>query len=303
MSPRLIAAVALAAALAACAPQTQGSVPSQLLNRAMGLRIASWNLEFLAEKDGAGCEPREAQDYEAMKRIADGLDADVIAFQEAESPAAAARVFDATKYTIVMESRPGEVSGTCGGRHPDQLFIRQAVGFAVRKGIAFDRNADVTSIMIGNPQLRSGVDITLRPKGVAPIRLLGVHLKSGCASGDQSNACPTLMQQIPAVEQWIDAAALGPVRFAVIGDWNRQLAKPGDRVWAAIDDNEPRNADLRLADETISPKCDPRFNAFIDHIVLDRRAAKSFVGFSETTYGAGEKHYSDHCPIVATFAR
>jgi len=264
------------------------------------LRIASWNLEFLAEKNGAGCEPRNAKDYEAMKQIADSLGADVIAFQEAENLAAAARVFDPAKYNIVMERRPGETTGTCGGRHPDQPFIRQAVGFAVRRGIAFDRNPDVTSLMIGNPQLRSGIDITLRPKGFAAIRLLGVHLKSGCASGNENSACPTLMQQIPVVEAWIDDAAKGRVRFAVLGDWNRQLAKPGDQVWAAIDDGEPRNADLRLADENISPRCDPRFKAFIDHVVLDRRAAKSFAGFSETTYGQNEKHYSDHCPVVVT---
>jgi endonuclease/exonuclease/phosphatase family metal-dependent hydrolase len=292
--------VILAVILASCAPQPEVASSSQGRAVSAPLRLASWNLEFLAEKDGAGCEPRETKDYAAMKRIVDSLDADVIAFQEAENPAAAARVFDPAKYTIVMEHRPGQVAGTCGGRHPDQPFIRQAVGFAVRKGVAFDRNADVTSIMIGNPQLRSGVDITLMPKGQAPIRLLVVHLKSGCASGNQSNACPTLTQQIPAVEGWIDTAARRPVRFAVLGDWNRQLAKPGDPFWAEIDDGDPRNADLRLTDEGISPKCDPRYNTFIDHIVLDRRAGEAFARFNERPYAADEQHYSDHCPVVVT---
>lgn len=303
MKSHLIGVITLAAVLGACTSQMQSARRSGAPSMSKQLRIASWNLEFLAEKDGAGCEPREAKDYEAMKQIANGLNADVIAFQEAENPIAAARVFDPAKYDIVMEHRPGEVTGTCGGRHPDQPFIRQAVGFAIRKGLAFDRNPDVTSIMIGNPQLRSGVDITLRPKGFAPIRLLGVHLKSGCASGDQNTACTTLMQQIPAVEAWIDNVARGPLRFAVLGDWNRQLGKSGDQFWAAIDDRRPRNADLRLADQDISPRCDSRYTAFIDHVVLDRRAAKSFAGFSETTYGTNEKHYSDHCPIVVTFGR
>ena len=238
-----------------------------------------------------------------MKRIVDSLDADVIAFQEAENPAAAMRVFDPAHYAVVMESRPGNTSGTCGGRHPDQPFIRQAVGFAVRKGIAFDRNPDVTSLMVGNPQLRSGVDITVRAKGHAPIRLLGVHLKSGCFNGNEAAACPTLMRQVPALEQWIDMAASGPVRFAVLGDWNRRLATPGDPVWAELDDGEPANAALRLADLGTAPVCDTRYRQFIDHIVLDRRAGSDLRSFAETRYAAGQKHYSDHCPIQVTLAR
>lgn len=267
------------------------------------LRLASWNLEFLAEKNNSGCEPRTDKDYVAMRRIADGLYADVIAFQESESIAAAARVFDPARYTIVMETRPGEVSGTCGGRHSDQAFIRQAVGFAVKKGMAFDRNPDVVSLMLGNPQLRSGIDITLRPRGQAPIRLLGIHLKSGCFSDSGSKACSTLLQQIAPVEAWIDAAARGPTRFAILGDWNRQLARPDDQFWTEIDDGDPANADLRLADAGTPPGCDPRYTSFIDHIVLDKRAGEAMTAFTETHYGLGEKHYSDHCPIAVTLSQ
>ncbi len=233
-----------------------------------------------------------------MKHIIDNLNADVIAFQEAESVAAAARIFDPARYTIVMEERPGQPSGTCGGRHPDKMFIRQAVGFAIKKTISFDRNADVRSLMLGNPQLRSGIDITVKARGKAPIRLLGIHLKSGCASGSEAQACPTLIGQIPALEAWIEAAAKGPDRFAIIGDWNRRLAQPADKVWSELDDGAPSNADLRLADAGIAPACDPRFRDFIDHIVLDRRAGRDLVEFSETQYQPDQKHYSDHCPIA-----
>lgn len=79
------------------------------------LQIASWNLEFLSEQDGAGCPPRTPSDYAAMKRIVDGLDADVIAFQEAESIGAAERIFDPSRFTIIMENRAGQPSRTCGG--------------------------------------------------------------------------------------------------------------------------------------------------------------------------------------------
>lgn len=156
--------------------------------------------------------------------------------------------------------------------------------------------------MIGNAQLRSGIDITLRPVDRAPIRLLGIHLKSGCFAGSEGKACPTLMQQLPALEAWIDAAARGPDRFAVLGDWNRRLGQSGDIVWTEIDDGEPANADLHLADTGKGPACDPRYTSFIDHIVLDKRAAADLKGFAETLYAPGEKHYSDHCPIAVTIA-
>lgn len=295
------AAILACGLLAACVSNHGPRLDNEASNARL-LKIASWNLEFLAEKDGAGCEPRVASDYAAMRRIADSLNADVIAFQEAENPAAAARVFDPARYTIVMENRPGDVSGTCGGQHPDLPFIRQAVGFAVRSGIAFDRNPDVTSLMTGNPQLRSGIDITLRPAAHEPIRLLGVHLKSGCFSGTEGKVCPTLLAQVPALEAWIDQAASGPMRFAVLGDWNRRLARPGDAIWVEINDGEPANADLRLADAGVDPACDPRYTAFIDHIVLDRRAASAMTSFAETHYAPGEKHYSDHCPVAVTLA-
>lgn len=263
-------------------------------------KVASWNLEFLAERTGAGCRPRTAADYRAMREIVDRLNADVIAFQEVESVKAAERVFDPARYTVVIETRTGHPSGNCGGGHHDQPFIRQAVGFAIRKGIAFDRHADVRSLMLGNPQLRSGIDVTVRPNGRAPLRLLGIHLKSGCFSGIEARPCPVLLEQVPQLEAWIDAAAIGPTPFVVLGDWNRRLAVADDRVWREIDDGEPANADLRLADAGTSPRCDPRYSEFIDHIVLDRRAGGLMTDFKEFSSQTGAEHLSDHCPVFVT---
>lgn len=289
--------------LSACAAQSSSGPQGAAFAAARPLKLASWNMEFLAEQNGVGCEPRTDEDYAAMRRIVDQLDADVIAFQEVENLGAAARAFDPARYEVMMEARPGAPSGVCGSKNSSQSVIRQAVGFAVRKGIAFDRHPDVTSLMLGNAQLRSGVDITLKPEGRAPIRLLSVHLKSGCFSGSEAKACPVLMQQVPVLEAWIDAVAAGPDRFAVLGDWNRRLALPDDAVWSEIDDGEPANADLRLAGAEIRPACDPRYDSFIDHIVLDKRAGADMVQFREIQYATGEKHYSDHCPVVVTIAR
>jgi len=218
--------------------------------------------------------------YAAMRAVANGLDADVVAFQEAENERAAARVFDQARYTIVMETRAGSASGKCGRAHPEQPFVRQAGGFAIRKAVDLDRNADISASSLGNPQLRSGIDVTIRPVGNAPIRLLGVHLKSSCFQGSTGDACQTLLQQIPVVESWIDAATAAPFRFAVLGDWNRRLRVSGDAFWTEVDDGEPANADLRLADEEVAPKRDPRFTTFIDHIVLDKRAGTNMTAFA-----------------------
>ena len=53
------------------------------------LKLAAWNMEHLAERDGTGCRPWTEADYAAMRGYVAELDADVIAFQEVESKAAA----------------------------------------------------------------------------------------------------------------------------------------------------------------------------------------------------------------------
>lgn len=204
-----------------------------------GLRIASWNVEHLATADGTGCRPRTEADYAALRDYVATLDADVIAFQEVESVQAAERVFDPLVYRIVIEARAGsDRQSQCRGR--EGLFIRsQKVGFAVRRDLDMQRNDDVSSLQLGDPDLRSGVDIRVTPTGGRPVRLLAVHLKSGCASGTDNAACPVLFQQVPIVEAWIDARADEPVDAVVLGDFNRRLATPGDPVWSEWDDGEP----------------------------------------------------------------
>ena len=261
------------------------------------LTLASWNMEHLAEREGSGCRPRTDADYAAMRAYVDTLAADVIALQEVESKAAAERVFDPARYTVLIEARTGTGrKGECGGR-PGLTFNAQRTGFAIRRGLAFDRQPDFTDLQVGNPDLRSGVDVVVRPALGTPIRLLSVHLKAGCSSGDRNEACPVLFQQVPVMERWIDLRAAEGIRFAVLGDFNRRLAMPGDAPWADWDDASPANADLALAAGTQSARCDPRYRDFIDHIVLDRRAAAGLVAFEEKTYAATP--LSDHCAIAA----
>jgi len=295
-SPLSALALGLTLALSGClgaasAPST-GQEP---------LRLAAWNMEHLAEADGTGCRPRTDADYEALRAYAEALNADVIAVQEVESKAAVERVFDPSRYVVVVEERMGSGrGGACRGE--EGLIIRdQRTGFAIRKGLAFDRQADFVALQLGNTDLRSGVDIVVRPQGGEPVRLLSVHLKSGCSSGDRNEACPTLMQQVPVMEDWIDRRADEGIRFVVLGDFNRRLAQAGDTVWADWDDGQPADADLSLAAGTTGARCNPRYSDFIDHIVLGRRAAADQLGFEEKTYEA--EALSDHCAITITLDR
>ena len=261
------------------------------------ITLASWNMEHLAEANGSGCRPRTDADYAAMRSYADALGADVIAFQEVESKAAAERVFDPARYTIEIEQRRGTGrKGECGGR-PGLTLNAQRTGIAIRKGLAFERRPDVTDLQVGNPDLRSGVDLIVRPARGRPLRVLSVHLKAGCSAGDANEACPVLFQQVPVLERWIDGRAAEGLRFAVLGDFNRRLVLPGDAVWADWDDASPANADLARASGDQSARCNPRYRDFIDYIVLDRRATGDLLGFAESTF-AGEA-LSDHCAIAA----
>jgi endonuclease/exonuclease/phosphatase family metal-dependent hydrolase len=263
------------------------------------ITVASWNMEHLAERNDSGCRPRTDADYAAMRAYVDALAADAIAFQEVESRAAAERVFDPAIYAIEIEQRVGTGrKGECGGGDRAGLTINaQRTGFAIRKGLAYDRQPDVTDIQAGNPDLRSGVDVIVRPARGTPVRLLSVHLKAGCSSGNKNDACAVLLQQVPMMERWIDARATERIRFAVLGDFNRRLAMPADAIWADWDDASPPDADLSRAAGDQSARCNPRYRDFIDHIVLDRRAAADLVAFEEKTYAADA--LSDHCAITA----
>lgn len=283
----------IVAGLAACAAPE----PPQ---PAQELHIASWNLEHLAETNASGCRPRGDADYAALRAHVAILDADIIAFQEVESVAAAQRVFDPAVYDIVMETRLGTPNSKppCNGS-PQYHLNRQATGFAVKKGLPVEHHPDFVALQDGDPNLRSGVDITVtRPHG-APIRLLSVHLKSGCARGTSGASCETLKRQAEALEHWIGARATETAPFAVLGDFNRRLALPDDPLWAMID-RPPGPTDLSLAAGTRTSKCDSKYNSFIDHVVVDPRLVSEVHAFREFIY-TGER-LSDHCAISVSIA-
>src|SRR4051812_172066 len=155
------------------------------------LTIASWNLDWLNRRSQRGPVRRSASDYERLQRYAQRLQADVIAVQEVDGEEALRQVFSPVEYDYHLADQRGV----------------QRVGFAYRKGLAVDPHPDLVALDVGG--VREGVDLTVHINGKS-LRLLAVHLKSGCFAAPLSSrkaACVKLHAQLPVLEGWIDGRA------------------------------------------------------------------------------------------------
>lgn len=275
---------------AAHTSRSQGSTPSTNVET---LVLASWNLSWLAATDLRGPVKRDAADYARLARYARLLDADIIAVQEVESVDALARVFDTERYAF----------------HVTADNTAQKTGFVYAKRLNAEVLPDHTALAIG--KLRSGAELALQ-LGSRSIRLLSVHLKSGCFDRalDHGKECRALALQIPALEAWMDEHALRQTAFAVLGDFNRRFfGRTNDEVWAELDDAQPVESDLDSPTRGQRSSCwGGAHPQFIDHLVLSRTlAAHAMPGtFAELTYAPNDEGYrkrlSDHCAIRVTLA-
>jgi endonuclease/exonuclease/phosphatase family metal-dependent hydrolase len=255
------------------------------------LKLSTWNLEWLTDRRAgdpqlpADVDPRRPEDIELLRRYAAELDADVVAIQEVDGAAIAARVFPPDKYSI----------------HLTHDRVVQRVGVAVRRGIRYSVNPDVTGFDVDpGRQLRNGADITLRLEPV-PLRILVLHLKTGCfdqrLTGATRRSCVELRQQMTPLLDWIGARRAEGGAFAVLGDFNRHM-DGRDQLWAALRQAAPL---ARATEGRISPCWGGE--AFIDHIIIGGAARDwlqpdtlRVLNFRET--GAEWKHrLSDHCPV------
>ena len=231
------------------------------------------------------------EDIAALRKHARALDADVIALQEVDGPEAARLVFP--DYQFCFSGR----------------IAVQNNGFAIRRGLPYACAADVTELSM-NDDVRRGVELRLFPGTAQELRLLSVHLKSGCAreSLDSSRAsCGELSRQVPVLERWIDAQAADHRPFAVLGDFNRDLRREpaGPSIWAEIDDANPPDADLvNTAEGQAFQNCmnSQTFSGYIDYILLGRQMARGLVdgSFGRELFppkDAQRRKLSDHCPV------
>ena len=152
------------------------------------------------------------------------------------------------------------------------------------------------------------------------VRLLGVHLASGCfherldAAGN--GACLRLRRQVAVLEQWVDARAEEGIAFAVLGDFNRRLehdarygpgsdpAAPLNLFWA-LSDGFPAGAGLQRATEGqayVPCSGADGFDAYIDNVLMSPAlvARAASVGFTRLRYrdeDVVDHQLSDHCPV------
>lgn len=261
--------------------------------RAAELKIATWNLNWLTSRTvglPANVKVRQPEDFDRLRAYAIQLNAGVVAFEEVDNPETARRVFPTDVYSI----------------HMSYDRVRQRVGIAVRRGLAYDVNPDVTALALDAvAHLRSGVDITLHPSA-GPLRVLAVHLKQGCqylAFGQTPrNVCVTLMSQFEIVAQWIAARRDEGVPFVVLGDFNRDLDKH-DPFSKTLDASAP----MTRATEGYSSPCWGR-KSFIDHILIGGPArawvapnSLRVLAYRETD-PAWKQQLSDHCPVSVRLA-
>jgi endonuclease/exonuclease/phosphatase family metal-dependent hydrolase len=250
------------------------------------LKFSTWNLDWLTLRPAgdptlpSGVSPKDPEALARLRAYALHLDADVIAFQEADGPGMAARIFPPDRYQIVMA---------------DGLEV-QRTGFAIRNGIAFSRNPDLLALKLDKQGLRAGTDITVTEDG-HNLRLLAVHLKSGCSSqalAADEPACAELAKQLPVLQAWITAR--GGEAFAIMGDFNRRLGA-GEKFWAGLETAAP----LALPDEGRDSPCWGG-GGFIDHIVLGGEARQWLMPQSLRVMLYHESaewkpRLSDHCPV------
>lgn len=240
---------------------------------------------------------RSQESYATLKKIPEENPGDIWVLQEIQDKVALHRVFPHQRYILECENRMGQ--------HRVCIAIKRG------KGLQFRRHPDLVSLRLKKRGLRAGMDFTILKQGKA-IRVLGIHLKSGCFNEkfekSKRKICTTLRRQTHYLEKWIDARSLEGIPYLVIGDFNRHLTKKRDAIWKEIDDGEPINSDLVNLNASQKNTCwDSKYRYFVDFLIADKRAAKhyipgSFKVASLSSYNQGPESLSDHCPILASFA-
>lgn len=258
-------------------------------------RVATWNIAWLDDRVGVGTIARQPEDFERLAAFAATAlgDAHLVILQEVRNADAIAHVFPRDTWEVVAVEQRGS----------------QSVGAAWRRGLPVRVVGEFEELALQS--VREGLDLEVTT-AAGPLRVLGVHLKSGCWGEDYvtstRDACVKLRDQLPILEAWIDARAAEEVPFLVAGDFNRRL-QPNDPFWQEIDDADPPNADLMLVGEGRVQECwQRRYPEPIDHIVLDRLTSAWVVAGSARedvfpdALAAYERVLSDHCPFSVALA-
>ncbi len=262
--------------------------------QASPVKVTTWNLNWLTTRTRAEAHlpsdvhPRHAEDFARLAGYAHKLNADIVAFQEVDGPQAAAAVFDPALYTLLTIDEP----------------VTQRVGIAVRRDLPIIRNPDVTALDVeatAHFPLRDGLDVTVTLPGNHKLRILVVHLKTGCQTDALATStrqqCALLARQIPPLAAWVAARRQEGAAFLVMGDFNRVFDAP-EEVGTALAREAPL---VRVTAGYANPCWDGA--PFIDHIFAGGPAAAWLVPGSlrvqtyQETDPAQQSRLSDHCPV------
>jgi len=277
------------------------------------LTLASWNLEWLgAAQSGPACETdataeTRCKDMAALQQTMRALQADVIAFQEVKSPAAAAAVFG-EDYVLYFSDR--------AFRNPQRTDdSEQRTGFAVAKRLVeAGRVMDLPDrILRRSTYTRLGAEAAIRLADGRWLHLLSVHLKSGCSAGlftGTSDACEDLRAETMTLADWIDEREMAGVPYIALGDFNRRFdderanRPPEDRMITALSDGYHAGTALTVIPSGRQATCWPEDKTyFLDYMLFGQTlapliGADSFVEHRYPVPRARRHQVSDHCPIT-----
>ena len=260
------------------------------------LRVGTWNIAWLG--DGLNDTlPRTADDIERLQKYVGKLSADVVALQEMENEVAFYSIFDKNEWQVFLSNRNSQ----------------QRTGFAIRRSFLETVNIqqqDDYEALQTSQNLRYGTDIEIIYPDNTTIRLLSIHLKSGCFSetdlsedskqGWNDNSCQRLGRQIQPLKNWIATRFAEDVPFVIAGDWNRRMNTDGDPFWSELTYGLDGKL-YRAGGVNRRAFCNPKYPNPIDHVVISGSVKELTNSFIETLLDTSDlahrRKISDHCPI------
>lgn len=221
-------------------------------------------------------ELRTAADMGELRAFRDALGADVVVLEEISSPKALAQVFPVGEWDFCLSGQyladekgldpeyPADQLGafrplcySAGATDlPDPplgelrrqylaIAVRRASGVSIKSvadlselSVPFEDKDDDATVVVRN--VRWGLDAVVEKNG-KKLRLLGVHLKTGCFvgalirnrwddppfqwthDGTVDHPCMTLARQMRPLRSWVAMAAQDEAPFAIVGDFNRRI--------------------------------------------------------------------------------
>jgi endonuclease/exonuclease/phosphatase family metal-dependent hydrolase len=275
---------------------------------AQTIRFGSWNIEWLATQgvDKFKASQRKQNDFDALEKYARQLNSPIVALQEINDVNAAKKVFG-DEFTIILSSR---ASSSYSSLQFDD--INQYTGFALHSSVELLENpADLTLESTPYQKLRFATYIVIEHNG-QPLHLLSIHLKAGCPSAKKNNrSCELLGKQANQLNQWMTERVSNNQPFAIMGDFNHDLAYSNDWLLGQLIDNI--EGEVNLATQHTAATCQVRsyrdpnqthqYRYLIDHILSYK--LKKHSPAKQQNYALNDVtnyRLSDHCPIYADYS-